>query len=67
MAAKKETKTKDAPAKAKKAEEPKFTKAHILTMKRYVERRDLLSVLLDDAGQYTHDEVEAIINDFMSK
>ncbi len=66
MAAKKDTKTKEAPAKAKKAEEPKFTKAHILTMTRYVERQDLLSVLLDESKLYSHAEVETIINDFMS-
>ena len=61
------TKEPDKAPKKKKQEEPKFTKAHILTMKRYVERRDLLSVLLDDAGLYAHDEVEAIIDNFMSK
>ena len=63
MAAKKETK-KDAPAK-KKTGEPTFTKAHILTMNRYVERQDLLSVLLDGSKLYSHAEVETIINDFM--
>ena len=51
----------------KKREEPRYSKAHILTMNRYVERRDLLSVLLDESGLYTHKEIEAIINDFMKK
>ena len=49
----------------KKREEPKFTKAHILTMNRYVERRDLLSVLLNEDSLYSHKEVEAIIDEFM--
>lgn len=56
--------------KTEKREEPKapvFTKAHILTMSRYVERRDLLSVLLDDKKQYSHEEIEGVINDFMTK
>ena len=58
MATKKETKKQE-------WEEPKFTKAHILTMTRYIERQDLLSVLLDDSKTYSHKEVESVIAKFM--
>lgn len=46
------------------AQEPSFTKEHILRMNRYVERRDLLSVLLDNDESYTHEEVAEIIEDY---
>ena len=34
---------------------PTFSKSHILTFKRYANRRDLLSVLLKDDQRYTMD------------
>ncbi len=58
-------KKKEPEKEKKKQEAPRFSKGHILMMKRYVERQDLLSVLLDEACLYTHEEVEAIIDDFM--
>ena len=43
----------------------KFTKQQILKAERYQERRDLLTVLLKDDAQYTHDDIQALIDDFM--
>ena len=42
-----------------------FTKRNILTFKRYAKRRDLLSVLLTDRQEYTMDQVDRLIEDFM--
>lgn len=42
-----------------------FTKAHVLTFKKYRGRRDLLSVLLEDGKEYTMDQVDSLINEFM--
>ena len=42
-----------------------ITKAHILTFKKCRERRDLLSVLLEDGKEYTIDQVDSLINEFM--
>ena len=44
---------------------PVFTKRNILTFKRYANRRDLLSVLLKDGKEYTHDQIDGLIKDFM--
>lgn len=43
-----------------------FQKAHILTFKRYAKRRDLLKALLDDEREYTLNEVDGLIQDFMT-
>ena len=43
-----------------------FSKAQILTFKRFATRRDLLKVKLDDGQTYTMDQVEAVIRDFMT-
>lgn len=42
-----------------------FPKERVLTFKRYAERRDLLSVLLEDGKEYTFDQIDGLINDFM--
>ncbi len=42
-----------------------FTKRNILTFKRYAKRRDLLSVLLKEGQEYTMDQVDRLIEDFM--
>lgn len=42
-----------------------FTKEAILKSKRWEFRRDALSVLLKDGEEYTHQDVENILNDFM--
>lgn len=42
-----------------------FPKERVLTFKRYADRRDLLSVLLEDGKEYTHDQIDGLIKDFM--
>ena len=44
-----------------------FTKSHILTFKRYANRRDLLTQLLKDGKSYTLDQVDGLIQNFMKK
>jgi hypothetical protein len=44
-----------------------FTKQKVLTFKRYANRRDLLSVLLKDGKEYTIEQVDSLINEFMTK
>lgn len=43
-----------------------FSKAQILTFKRFATRRDLLKVKLDDGQAYTMEQVEAVIREFMT-
>ncbi len=43
-----------------------FSKAHILTFKRYANRRDLLSVLLKDDQRYTLEQVDGLIQRFQT-
>lgn len=61
MAVKKKTPA----APAEKAVSPVFSKQNILTFRRYAERRDLLSVLLEDGKMYTIDQVDDLIGQFM--
>lgn len=42
-----------------------FTKEAILKSKRWAFRRDALSFLLEDGKEYTHEDVENILNDYM--
>ena len=42
-----------------------FSKAKILTLQRYAKRRDLLFVLLEDGKNYTFDQVDTVIKNFM--
>ena len=44
---------------------PTFPKASLLTFRRYAKRRDLLKVILDDGEQYTTDQVDCLIENFM--
>ena len=44
-----------------------FNKSHILTFKRYANRRDLLTQLLKDGENYTLDQVDGLIQNFMKK
>lgn len=44
---------------------PLFTKRTILTFQRYAKRRDLLSVLLKDGKEYTMEQVDSLIQNFM--
>lgn len=52
-----------APAKNKVV----FSKAKVLTLKRYAGRRDLLAQLLRDGKDYTLDQVDGLIQNFMKK
>ena len=42
-----------------------FSNAKILKLTGYAHRRDLLSVLLEDGKEYTKDQVDSLIEDFM--
>ena len=64
------TSTKPRKPKAKEAAPsvsngPGFPKERILTFQRYANRRDLLSILLKDGQEYTHDQVQNLIDNFM--
>jgi len=50
--------------KTTEAEKVVFSKEKILQMNRYAQRVDLLRVLLLDDKQYSHDEIEAVIQKF---
>lgn len=61
MAEKKPTPARDAPAA------PVFTKEKLLTFRRYAKRRDLLSVLLEAGRSYTTEEVDTLLETFMTR
>lgn len=42
-----------------------YTKEQLLASKRYANRRDVISALLDDGKTYTLTEVERLMNKFM--
>ena len=52
-----------APAKA--APEAVYTREQVMSSRRYANRRDLVSVLLESGKTYTLDEVNALIHQFM--
>ena len=58
------TETTAASAAVKKTE-PTYTKEQVAASKRYANRRDLVSVLLEDGKSYTLAEVDALIDKFM--
>lgn len=49
------------------AEVLRFTKAQIIKSKTYMDRRDALTVLLEDGKEYSKDEVNEILNGFYGK
>ena len=51
----------------KKTTEIKFKKEEILRAKRYKKRRDLLEVLLEENKEYSLNEVDKIIEDYLNK
>lgn len=57
--AKNETATENTPSVSK------FSKQQLIKSTRYIERRDLLNVLLKDDKQYSHADVERLVDDFM--
>lgn len=44
-----------------------FTREQILASKKYAHRRDLVGVLLKADKEYTLDQVDALINEFMER
>ena len=49
----------------KSAAAVKYTKEQLLKAKRYSQRKDLINALLEDNRQYTIDEVDAAIENFL--
>lgn len=47
------------------SESSKFTKEQLVQSKRYVNRKDLLNVLLQTEKLYSLEEVDGLIEDFM--
>ena len=52
---------------AEQPQEPKYTKAALAGSKRFQFRRDLLNVILIDGEEYTINEVEKAINNYLNK
>jgi hypothetical protein len=44
---------------------PSYSKAKLISFERYRDRRDLLGALLDDGREYTTDEVDSAVADFL--
>ena len=62
---KKKSTTETAPAEQPVETPVVFYKEQVLTFKRYANRRDLLSVLLEDGKEYTTDQIDKLIEKFM--
>lgn len=52
--------------KEKGKEVPKFPKSSLLRFDRYASRRDLLGALLEEEKSYTFEEVDKILQKFMT-
>lgn len=52
--------------KEKGKEVPKFPKSSLLRFDRYASRRDLLGALLEKEKSYTFEEVDKILQKFMT-
>lgn len=55
--------TKDA-SEVKTSKAPRHTREQLMASKRYANRRDLISALLEPGKTYTLDEVDALIEKF---
>lgn len=44
-----------------------FPKFRLLTFERYAHRRDLLTALLDEGKEYTFEQVDKLLDDFLKK
>lgn len=42
-----------------------FTKEQLLSAKKYSNRKDILGVLLEDGKQYSFEQVDTLMDDFM--
>ena len=51
--------------KNEKSKEQRFYKEQFITSKNYRGRRDLLNAILDDGREYTTEEVETMIAEYM--
>lgn len=51
----------------KRPAQPVYGKAQLLRADKYANRRDMLSVLLEDDRKYTVDEVDRLIRDFLKR
>lgn len=49
----------------KKSMESKFSKESLLNAKQFQNKRDIVSALLKDGVEYTVEEVEAVIMEYM--
>lgn len=47
--------------------EIKHLKEAILSSQKYLDKRDLINILLDDETEYSLDEVDGLIEEFLSK
>lgn len=45
--------------------EPKFPKEQILSANKFNNRKDILGVLLEDGDEYSFNQAEALMDDFM--
>lgn len=52
---------------AKQPQEIKYTKAALAGSKRFQTRRDLLNAILIDGEEYTVEEIEKAINNYLNK
>jgi hypothetical protein len=60
------SKTKPADVEVVEKVEPiKFTKDKILSANRYSNRKDILGALLEDGKEYSFDQVDALMDEFM--
>lgn len=62
------TKTKPADDLEKKVEQVQsvtFSKEQILSAKKYSNRKDILGVLLEDGKEYSFDQADTLMDDFM--
>jgi hypothetical protein len=62
-----EVQTEVKAAATEQPQETKYTKAALAGSKRFQARRDLLNAILDDGVEYTINEVETIINNYLNK
>lgn len=56
---------KMATKKIETKQESLFTKEQILASNKYMNRRDILNVLLSDKGTYTIEKVDSLLEKFM--
>lgn len=63
----KKTKTAAPAAAEQQPAAQKYTKAALTGSQRFQGRRDLLNALLDDGNEYTVEEAENAINNYLNK